>query len=119
MPIGSSAAAGQPASDASTISTSGARAVGTETPAAREGRWAVASLRAELLDDCCMEGKPWSAAVPLRRRMGNGRAAVEPPGRFVSARESDQSSNDAAGAAIHCAASILAPEAFQPTIPLA
>ena len=119
MPIGSSAAAGQPASDASTISTSGVQAVGTGTPAAREARWAVTSLRAEVLDDCCMEGKPWSAAVPLRRRMGNDRAAVRPPGRFVSARESGQSSNVAAGAASHFAASILALEAFQPTIPLA
>ena len=41
------------------------------------------------------------------------------PGRFVSARESGQLSNDAAGAASHFAASTLAPEAFQPTIPLA
>ena len=41
------------------------------------------------------------------------------PGRFVSARESGQSSADAVGTASHFAASTLAPEAFQPTIPLA
>ncbi len=44
---------------------------------------------------------------------------MRPPGRFVSARESGQSSNDAVRAASHFAASTLALEAFQPTIPLA
>ena len=57
--------------------------------------------------------------MPLPRPMRNGQATARPPGRFVSARESGQSSNDAAGAVSHFAASILAPEAFQPAIPLA
>ena len=82
--------------------------------------WAVEPVRAAMRDDRCMKGTPLvggRATAALHEKRPSSHEAAR-PFRFRPC-ESGQSSNNAAGAASHFAASTLAPEAFQPTIPLA
>ncbi len=79
MPIGSSAAVGRPAQRCEHHQRSGALAEGTGTPAARGAQWAVKPVRAVMLGDRCMEGKPLvggrAATAPYEKRPSSHEAA--------------------------------------------